>query len=431
MSSKVEIVENQKQPKLERAKELVMQNRIVRQYYVLSALFSVGGLSLISATYVTFLQQNGLNLLQVNLVNMVFYLTLFICEIPTGAFADIFGRKTSFMAACGLTSLGMITYGCVHTFAGFVLAETILAVGMTFRSGAFQAWLVDSLKHQGYDGEFRRIFARESIIRQICGGIGAVVGSYYLATTNQALPWFTGGVLMAVTTVLVYFTMKEEYFVRSSFSWKKGFTSMRNITVSSIRYGMNHRSVRFVLFITGIQIFAVQALNMYWQPLFREYGMGKQYLGFIFAGIMGATALGAWIISKTKCVGKEKQMIMWSQICTGVLVLVTVSVSGLPFIIIIFLLHEVPRGCLGPLIDSYIQKRIPSKERATITSFCAIAPHIGGAFGLVLSGLVAQRFGIPVAWIVSAVFLIVGTLLVAKNGRNHSGHDHKGGVSSD
>src|SRR6185369_4258736 len=124
-----------------------MQRKIIRQYYVLSCLFNGGGMSIISAIYVTFLIHNGLNLFQVNLVNAIFFLTLFLCEIPTGAFADIFGRKTSFVAACGMLCASMFVYGSSHTFFGFVLAEMLGAVGTTFRSGAFQAWLVDSLKH--------------------------------------------------------------------------------------------------------------------------------------------------------------------------------------------------------------------------------------------------------------------------------------------
>ena len=73
--------------------DLLAQRRLIRQYYTLSCLFNAGGLSIISAIYVSFLMKNGMSLLQVNLVNTAYFLTLFICEIPTGAFADIFGRK--------------------------------------------------------------------------------------------------------------------------------------------------------------------------------------------------------------------------------------------------------------------------------------------------------------------------------------------------
>lgn len=314
--------------------------------------------------------------------------------------------------------VSMFVYGCSHTFLGFATAEMLGAVGSTFRSGAFQAWLVDSLKHHGYEGEYNHIFGREGLIRQIGGGIGAVAGSY-LAAHDPVLPWFVGGTVMAITTVYACVVMKEEYFVRGVFSWKRGLTSMRDIALSSIRYGTNHKAVRFILVITCIQIFAVQALNMYWQPYFRDHKVSEQHLGFLFTGMMIALAAGAFIASKLDCKGKEKKMIIRAQVCAGVLVITAVLIPGLPLIVILFLLHEMPRGCWNPLIDSYLQKRIPSHERATIASFCAIAPHIGGVVGLVVSGLIAQFFGISTAWIASGSSLIIGALLVARNGNGH------------
>jgi len=395
-----------------------MQKKIIRQYYTLSCLFNAGGMSVISAIYVTFLIHNGLNLLQVNLVNAIFFATLFICEIPTGAFADIFGRKTSFVIACGLMCVSMFVYGSSHALFGFATAEMLGAIGMTFRSGAFQAWLVDSLKHHGYDGEYNRIFGREGLIRQIGGGIGAVAGSY-LAAYDPVLPWFVGSAVMAITTVYACIVMKEEYFVRGVFSLKRGLASMRDVAISSVRYGRDHKAVRFILVITCIQIFAVQALNMYWQPYFRDHKVSEQHLGFLFTGMMIAMAAGAFVASKLDCKGKEKKMIIRTQVLAGVLAITAVLIPGLPFIVILFLLHEMPRGCWNPLIDSYLQKRIPSRERATIASFCAIAPHIGGVVGLIVSGLIAQFFGISVAWLVSGASLIIGALLIARNGNDH------------
>ncbi len=394
-----------------------MQNKIIKQYIILSALFSAVGLSLHCAIYVTFLMKHGLNLFEVNIVNACYFLTLFVCEIPTGAFADIFGRKTSFVLACALMSLSMFVYGSSNTLSGFIMAEIIGAVGSTFRSGAFQAWLVDSLKHANHTGDLTKIFARENLICQIGGGCGAIAGSY-LYVYNSTWPWFCGSAGLLIVTIIAQIIMREDYFERHSISWKMGFASMRNTAITSIRYGMNDKAVRFILLITFMQIFAVQALNMYWQPFFKVHGVRESNFGFIFAGIMASVAVGSFIVLRTESIGKERILILKTQIVTGILVIIAAIASGLPIIIIFFFLHEMMRGMYPPLKDSFLQKRIPSAERATISSFCAIAPHIGGAFGLLASGAIAQYFGISIAWIVSGSVLIVGALLVMKNG-NH------------
>ena len=110
--------------------------KTIRNYLLLKSI-SVFGVALISATYVVFLTSKGLDLLQINLVNFFFFTTLLIFEIPTGAFADVFGRKLSFVVSCVLFSSGMFVYAFAQSFWGFVLAEVISAAGATFASGAF------------------------------------------------------------------------------------------------------------------------------------------------------------------------------------------------------------------------------------------------------------------------------------------------------
>jgi len=392
-----------------------MHQKLIRQYYVLSFLFTAGGIQIISAVYVTFLMKNGLNLFEVNLVNAAYFFTLFICEIPTGAFADIFGRKRAFVSACGLMSLAFIVYGFSHTFFGFLCAEIISAVGATFKSGAFQAWLVDSLKHRGYTDSYNKIFSRENIFNRIGAGGGAILGAY-LSVRNPALPWFIGGGIMFFVMIFAYLTMQEEYFVHVIFSWKKGLYSMKQVAVTSIHYGSTHKAVKFILITTFIQIYAVKALDMYWQPFFKNLHVEEKHLGFLFTAIALCLAAGAFLASWMKTEGKERQFILWTMLYVGVLVIIATTSSWLPLTILFFVFHEIGRGFWEPMKNSYLHERIPSNERATISSFCSIAPHIGGAIGLLISGLIAQGFGISVSWIVSGGVLILGAFLLRKNG---------------
>jgi MFS family permease len=356
----------------------------------------------------------GLSLFEVNLVNSFFYVTIFLSEIPTGAFADIFGRKTSFVISCAILALSMMLYSMSHTFWGFVCAEVLGAIGITFKSGAFQAWLVDSLKSGSYAGDLQKVFARENLIRQILSGLFAVLGSY-LASKDQSLPWFVGAFTLGITTVVAFFMIKEEYFIRSKFSFKEGLCSMKNVAISSIRYGTKDQTVRFVLIVTSLQVFIVQALNMYWQPFFKQSGLPESHLGFVFTGIQLFIAIGALICSKISYLNKEKKLIITTQVITGLIIIASATVQGLYFSLSLFLIHEITRGMWGPILSSYLHNRIPSEERATIASFCSIAPHIGGAIGLLLSGIIAEKFGISSSWIISGSILIVGSLLLARN----------------
>jgi predicted MFS family arabinose efflux permease len=157
------------------------------------------------------------------------------------------------------------------------------------------------------------------------------------------------------------------------------------------------------------------AYNMQWQPWFEQAFQSRQLLGWLWVGMALAVLLGnklvVWLREKSG--GVEKALLV-SQLAIALFGAITVWVPVFGLSLLSFLLHEVPRGTFRPLSDAYLHKHIPSGQRATLGSFQSMAHHAGGAVGLAVSGLVAQRFGIPAAWYVSSLTLVVGSWLVYK-----------------
>ena len=159
----------------------------VRTYYTVEFLYMFS-LSFMRATYVIFLLERGLDLLQVNLINGAFMVGVFIFEIPTGAFADILGRKKSFLIGCLIISTSFFMYYVSHLFLLFVIAEIIAALGTTFYSGALEAWIVDALKKANYKGTIDTVFAKSHIVITV-SSIGSGLLGAYIGNVNLALPW--------------------------------------------------------------------------------------------------------------------------------------------------------------------------------------------------------------------------------------------------
>jgi MFS family permease len=389
-----------------------MIKKITTEYYVLTAL-SCAGHSIICATYVMYLLSHGLDLFQINMVNFAFFLTLFLAEIPTGAFADVFGRKLSFIVSCVLFSFGMLIYALSDTIYGFVTAEVVGAIGATFASGAFRAWFVDKLRHHGYTGKLDGIFARASQIGSITQIIFATIGAI-LADISDVMPWYAASFITLLCGFVAMF-LKEEYFVRKKLSFKDGLFAMKQTVISSVRYGYRDEKVRFVLVLVTVQILAMQAPNMQWQPFFKQWLPNQTSLGFLFSAISISMMIGAWlapkVLRKLKC---QKKTLALFQIIIGLCIVVAAVFNSLIIAIIAFLLHEVARGAFGPIKDAYLHENIPSKERATIESFESLAHHFGGAIGLLLTGVIAKNFGISLTWIVSGLFLVLFTVLVTR-----------------
>jgi len=390
---------------------------VIRVYYIISALFSAG-MGFIMGIYSNFLRSAGLDEFWVNMVNVCFFVVITICEIPTGIFADLFGRKWSVVISCFLETISFTVYGFSKSFWGFILAETIGAVGQTFASGAFNAWLVDSLKHTGENFDLLKIFSKRSLICKVALIISAIIGGY-IGDYGLNLPFFMAGVLYFVCGILAIILMKEVYFEKSKVSFTEGLIKIKDTWNKSIAFAKTDSNFRFILIIMSVQMFAMMAPNMEWQKVFSNLGFNNSWNGIIGGSISFAIIIGILLSQKIVIFG-ERKMMVFVQILIGACVVLTVSFANIYPVIIFFFLHEVGRGIFGPMMDSYTQKCITSsKERATLSSFGSMMGHFGGALGLLISGMVAKYAGITSAWIMSGLILIVVTLMVGRN-RNNS-----------
>ncbi len=373
-------------------------------------------MGIISTSYVTFLLSKGLNLFEANLINVFFYVTLFICEIPTGAFADIFGRKMSFVVSCICMALSGVVYGLSDRFWGFALAEIIGAFGATFASGAFTAWYVDKLKHQGFEQSLGSIFSRCSFYKQVSNMVFSLLGSY-VASVNMATPWFLSSTLFVIAGCIAL-TYKEEYFVRKSFSWSEGFRQMKEVAKTSCRYGFRHPNIRFILIVMIVQSLVLQGPNMQWQPFFDGFVPDVVWLGYIKVCIVMALMLGALIAPRIlKRIKDERMAINTCQVAIGLSLIASVLCSWLPSVFVFFMVHEVARGSFRPIIDAYLHDSIDQKDRATVESFQSLANHGGGVAGLLFSGFLGLHFGISWSWGVCGGVLVCSSLILIKRNK--------------
>ncbi|MDP3770078.1 MAG: MFS transporter [bacterium] len=396
-----------------------MIQKTIRLYLAFSFAIKLG-ISFISAIYAMFLISRGLDLFEVSLVNFSFFTVLFIMEIPTGVFADSFGRKLSFILSCFLIGIGMFVYGQAHALGGFILAEVICAVGHTFLSGAFQAWFVDTLKYHGYTGTLDRVFSQEQSVANCAGILGAIAGAF-LADWGSALPWIAGGGIWMMTGIAAIFLIKEEYFVHRRFSVNDCFAPLKRLPRLARNFGIRNSAVRFILLMGGFQIIVVQAPNMQWQPFFQPFLGSKTSFGFLFAAIYVSLLVGSYLAPRfLKICGSEKRALLASQIVIGIGMMISAAVGIFSFALAMFLVHEVMRGLFRPIKDAYLNDHIPSQERATLISLEATILHFGGMIGLLATGFAAQQTSIATTWIISALFLIIVTLCIARMKTDHA-----------
>lgn len=383
-------------------------NPVVAVYLSFSSLFAFS-LSFFFATYVPFLMEKGMNLWQVNVINSFFMLFIILAEMPTGSFADRFGRHRSITLSCFLLSLSFLIYYFSKSFWFFVLAEVVGAIGHTFVSGAAEAWLVDSLKARQEFHLKEKVFREEAVSKTVGMILGCVFGSW-LGAINLSLPWLATSFFMFSSGLFALFFIKENY--NHEVERTKAFIfsdKMKEIWF----YGFKNKKLLYLMSFSMIFALAIQALNMQWTIFFKDsYHFSSSYLGYLFVLISIFLALGskfsAWL---KKRISNEYKLLILPQLFTATAIIIISQVSGVFMVATFFLLHEFGRGVFTPIKQDYINNLIASERRATLLSLESMFVKLGAFVGLLISGFLADGLGIINTWFISGLILFLGIIV--------------------
>ncbi len=138
---------------------------------------------------IIFYENSGLSFEQSLLLKTILSLSIFIFEIPSGYFADIFGRKACLVSGGLIWTLGLLFY-CFQTgFTAFAIAEILSGLAASLISGANTALGFDSLVKMNQEQNYRHVEGRlgaiAGVAEAICGLIGGLV-----AARNLVYPFY-------------------------------------------------------------------------------------------------------------------------------------------------------------------------------------------------------------------------------------------------
>lgn len=144
-----------------------------------------------------------------------------ILEIPTGAIADLIGKKTTLQISSLLITCGIFTQALGQDIWTLFWGNIIFFIGMSFYSGAADALLYDTLNEKKQIADYEKTLAASRSFGQI-GFIIAVIAGGLLSTINIRIPWLVWGAFHFIGFISTFW-LYEPKTKKINFSFKNYF----------------------------------------------------------------------------------------------------------------------------------------------------------------------------------------------------------------
>lgn len=157
-------------------------NRQLGLLYISNFMFNI---SIAGAAWVLLLVSDGYSLVRVGFAETVFHITSLIAEIPSGMFADVFGRKKSLILSCVMSMLSALVRGFVPGFAAVCVSIGFSALSYNFISGSDSAIAYDTLLEAGQTDRYDRYISTQTAVYRISNGIATLFAGAAVIMGNR------------------------------------------------------------------------------------------------------------------------------------------------------------------------------------------------------------------------------------------------------
>ncbi len=360
------------------------------------------------------IQTVGLNPLELVLVGTALETTAFIFEIPTGIIADMYSRRLSVIIGTFLFGIGFIVEASFPIFGVIIVAQVIWGTAWTFISGAHSAWITDEVGVENVGP----VFLRSSQLNML-GNLVGIPLFVLIGNISYRLPITVGGCLFLLLGVFRLLAMSETGFIHNSKEEQDTWGEM----VSTFKNGINLARLKPILLTFAlISIFVglysegydrLTEAHFLHQFVFPSVPWGGDPIVSWFAGmrVLGTVlSLGVIEIINRRLDTSDNARV--ARLLSSIYGIISFGLflfawtNNFYLAITATLLIDTMRSLTEPLIDTWINKYIESKVRATMLSMTSQLDALGQIFGGPFVGFIGNLRSIKAALTTSAIMIL-------------------------
>ena len=350
----------------------------------------------------------------------VYYLAMFVAELPTGVLADRFGPQRMLVAGPLLLAIGFLTLLAWPTYAGFLTGEVLLGLGHAVLSGPPAAILYETLARQGQQERFLAIESKLSALRLLGTGSAFLLGGVLVRCSGDYTAVIIAtaiGTLVAAALALRIHSGPPRPSLRAQTFLAHAGTELRKPPIAW-------------LLAYWIVLFALLRFPFHnYQPWLQSAGEQAPllhdplFVGLLFAAMnLGAAPMSALVPRLVDRYGRRVlfwgmplllaaslAVMAWERNCAaaghGTALLAWLGIT-------MFFVQQVPFGMHTALLQEFINHRIGPTARTTLLS--AVSLGARSIYAVINIGLfwLQQQHGITTAFWTASIAGAVLTVIV-------------------
>lgn len=266
-----------------------MKRNIILAYYLTFCWNSLFWLGIWLLYYLRFTNYQGVGIIEVS------WITLSVLgEIPTGAIADLLGKKYTLLFSFLFQAIGQIVMGFALNFSHLVISVIIMTVGSTLFSGSYEALVFDSLKQDKKEKKYSKVLANIQTVSLVAWAITSIIGGY-LYSLNPGLPFFATGTFFFLGLIgTIFITEPKIDTVKFNLN---NYLNQTKQGFSQLFKPLNRKIIISFLIITSLLFIPYEFLG---DALILDFGFKAKELGFFYSGLFIISALAVQLVPWVK-----------------------------------------------------------------------------------------------------------------------------------
>lgn len=322
---------------------------------------------------------------------------LLIFEIPSGYFADIFGRKKSLIVGSLLGSIGIGLFVFSSSFTGFLIGEIVIGLGASFISGAEEALTYETLLQSGRADRYKKVQGNMFLSGRIASIFSNVTGGF-LAMIFLRFPFYVS-LIPFFLAFLLSLTLREPQRHVEKFETLAHFKKILRETAADKKLFL------FLIFAAIPPGFFLMSFWLY-QKYMQFVELPLSYFGIVIAVMSITSGIGSKFAQEIEAYFGVKISLILVPVFAITVWFLLGNIKSL-YAVLLFPVTSFLWGFFLPVFQDSIQKMVGSDRRATILSIRSFGTR--GIFFLLgpFLGYVVDFYDIQSAFLITAILMAV------------------------